>query len=96
MTIDLPTFRAQYPEFSKASDALVTARLADAVLRTPSDIWGDKTETGTFLLTAHLLALGPNGRDLRKGEKPGDSPYWRERNRMAITVSSGFRVAGGV
>lgn len=82
-----------FPEFASAPDALVTVRLGWATLRTPLEIWNTLQEQGIAFLTAHYLAILPNAKDMRKGEKPGDSMYLRERENLELIVSSGFRVA---
>lgn len=87
-------FKANFPEFTNASDALVQVRLDWAYERTDSTIWGDKLDQGAQWLTAHMLSLLPEAKDLRKGEKPGESMYQRERHRLNRVVSSGFRIAG--
>ena len=87
-------FKALFPEFTNAPDALVTARLAWAEARTPIDIWGAYQAEGIGWYTAHFLALLPNAKDMRKGEKPGESMYLRERQRLGLVLSSGFRTAG--
>lgn len=87
-------FKALFPEFSKASDDLVEARLTWAADRTPEDIWGDLRDQGIAWYAAHFLALLPAAKDMRKGEKPGESMYLRERQRLAKIVSSGYRSTG--
>lgn len=87
-------FKALFPEFNNAPDALVESRIAWATSRTPADIWGDDQDQGIAWYAAHFLALLPAAKDMRKGEKPGESMYLRERQRMNAIVSSGFRVAG--
>lgn len=87
-------FKATFPEFANAPDALVTSRLAWALARTPLDIWGAYQAEGVAWYCAHFLALLPNAKDMRKGEKPGESMYLRERQRLGLTLSSGFRTAG--
>ena len=86
-------FRAIFPAFSRASDALIEERLAQAERRTPGAIWGDLQEDGVKYLAAHLLALEPQARDLAKGERFGESAYGRERLFLETIVSSGHRVA---
>ena len=88
------TFRVIFPEFSRASDALVSSRIAMAEARTPLDIWGDLRPQGLAWLAAHLLAMAPEAKDMRKGEKPGETMYKGQRDHLALVVSSGFRVAG--
>lgn len=87
-------FRDLFPEFSKASDTLIESRISWAEDRTPSDIWGDKQTQGIAWLAAHFLCLLPEAKDLRKGEKPGETPYGRERARLNRIVSSGYRAVG--
>ena len=82
-----------FPEFANAPDPLVTVRIGWATLRTPIEIWNALQEQGIAFLTAHYLAILPNAKDMRKGEKPGESMYLRERQNLELMVSSGFRVA---
>lgn len=86
-------FRARFPAFSRASDPLISDRLDTAERRTPVAIWGALQEDGVKYLTAHLLTLEPEARDLAKGERPGESVYLRERQILERIVSSGHRVA---
>ena len=87
-------FKVLFPEFAGAPDALVTPRLAWAEERTPSGIWGDKQEQGIAWMVAHWLCLLPGSEDMRKGERPGETLYGRERARLNKIVSSGYRTAG--
>jgi len=87
-------FKALFPEFDGASDALVQGRLTWAEERTPAGIWGDKEDQGVAWLAAHFLCLLPGSEDMRKGEKPGETMYGRERARLNKIVASGFRQAG--
>lgn len=87
-------FKALFAEFSGASDTLVQSRLTWAEDRTPADVWGDKRDQGIAWMCAHFLCLLPEAEDLRKDEKPGETMYGRERERLNKIVSSGFRTAG--
>lgn len=89
-------FKALFPEFANAPDALVDSRIAWAASRTPSATWGDLYEQGLAFLVAHFLAELPAGKDMRKGEKPGETMYLAERQRLARIVgsSSATRLAG--
>lgn len=97
-------FRAIFPEFTGATDALIQTRIRWAENRTPVDIWGEAgadpvaaptlRDQGVATYAAHFLALLPEAKPMRKGEKPGESMYWRERQRLNLIVSSGYRTAG--
>lgn len=87
-------FRVIFPEFAKASDALISSRIAMAGARTPADVWNILEAQGIAWLTAALLVNDPAAKDMRKGEKAGDSSYARERRFLETVVSSGFRTAG--
>lgn len=82
--------------FGSTADPVIELRLSIAEARTPADIWTDATlrNAGVLYLAAHLIAIEPGGRDMRKGEKPGESQYLRERETLERIVSSGYRVAG--
>jgi len=93
--ITVADFRARFPEFAPGpDDATVQAALDAAYLRTPSDVWGVKQDDGAAYLAAHLLALAPQARDMRIGKDARITLYMDERDRMARTVASGFRVTG--
>ncbi len=96
MALDLKRFRMEYPEYDKAPDTVVSTILARASTRTPADIWGTLEDEGHGLLTAHLLALRPEGKEMRLklGDGTLSSIYWPERHRLAQLVASGFRVTG--
>jgi len=95
MALDLKTFRAEYPEFHKAPDVVVVRVLAHAARRTPANIWGDLEDEGHGLLTAHLLAMRPEGKEMRlEGRDRKDSIYGIERQHLNRIVASGFRVTG--
>ncbi len=89
-------FKILFPEFVNAPTALVESRIAWATTRTPAAVWGDYQEQGIGFLAAHFLALLPNAKDMRKGEKPGETMYLAERERLARIVgsSAATRLAG--
>ena len=92
MALTLADFREEYPEFDRASDALVQKLLDRAEERTPPDIWGELEDQGHGLLAAHLLTLRPEAKEMRL--ESGKSTYQEERELLARTVASGFRVTG--
>ena len=89
-------FRALFPEFANAPDALIESRIAWAVARTPESVWGDHLEHGIAFMAAHFLAMLPEAKAMRKGEKPGETMYLAERKRLARLVGSAaaYRTAG--
>ena len=84
--------RATFAEFADAPSALVTARVQEALTRTPEDVWGDDHAIGVLYLAAHLLALSPGGEKMRIDNVT--TIYGNTRRSMARAVASGFRVAG--
>lgn len=94
MTISRADFLAEFAEFSGASTALVDAKLAAALIRTPDSIWDDLQDEGIKYLTAHLLALSPFARELKLVQDDGTTIYSKQRAELESIVSSGFRVTG--
>lgn len=92
MALDRATFLTLYPEFTRTPTAIVDAELAAASLRTPADVWGDLEDHGHGLLTAHLLCLRPEGREMRL--EGAGSIYMEARRTLNRIVASGFRVTG--
>jgi hypothetical protein len=84
-------FFLDFPEFVGASAVTLQKRIDWATDRTDAAIWDVKTEQGIAWMTAHFMALLPEAKDMRMGEKPGESMYGRERSRLNKIVSSGFR-----
>ena len=81
----LADFRALFPEFDTASDALVTAKLTEAESNT-SDTWQSDSLREEFigLRTAHALNTSPSGRNARIDPRSGvKSPYY-ERMRAIM------------
>lgn len=92
MALALATFRTRFPEFAPAADALVEACLAEALTQTPSDVWGDKADAAQGLLTGHLLALSPFGRNAKLSSEKGESTYGKRRAAMQRALALGCRV----
>lgn len=92
MALALATFRTRFPEFAPAADALVEACLAEALLQTPSDVWGTKADAAQGMLTAHLLAISPYGRTAKLVSAKGESTYGQRRQAMTRALAAGCRV----
>ena len=105
MAIDLPTFRALYPEFAQAPDTLVQGKLNEATQLVPAFVWNcnndptrDLTQQATFLYCAHFLYESPFARHMAStdtedgaGHRP-TSPYLKRLRTLQRIVTSGYRV----
>ncbi len=89
MAWDAASFKVRWPEFIPTADAVVTATLADAVLRVDDRLFGDSTDAAVGLLTAHLLAISPFGQQNRMVSDDGDTTYNREFKRMSKNATGG-------
>ena len=85
---------ARFPEFTGTATALIDLKLAEAYRRTTEAVWGDLQDDGAAYLTAHLLALTPDARDMRVGKDKLSTIYQQAREDLEKIVSSGFRVTG--
>ncbi len=94
MAVTVESFRTEFVEFRSTPTPLVQAKLAQALLRTPVNIWGAKQDAGVSYLAAHLIAMSPGGEEMRLDKKKGTTLYQLERRRLSRTVASGFRTAG--
>ena len=94
MTISRADFLVEFAEFTGAENALVDAKLAAALLRTPESIWDDLQDEGIKYLAAHMLALSPFARELKLVQDDGQTIYGKQRAELESIVSSGFRVTG--
>ena len=91
--MEIPTFRARFPEFARSSDALVSAVLEEAVVRAGGEGTGYQ-DRKVLYLAAHLLAVSPAGRELRTTPattQAGDetTPYWREYSDLCRMEGAG-------
>ncbi len=75
-------FKAAYVVFADLDDTQVQPHLDAAARRTPEGVWGDRAEDGHGLLTAHLIAISPLGRDARLKSDDGETTWGMERRRM--------------
>ncbi len=89
--MDLSAFRIKFPEFESAGDPFVQAFLDTAEARVDADVWGAITDEGHGLLTAHLLALAPNGQFSRLQSAKGETTYGTEHKRLEKLVACGIR-----
>jgi hypothetical protein len=100
MAVTAASFKALYPEFGDAPDALIEGKLAEAVLMCPDRMWGDLADQGVGLYTAQYLYESPYARHMarvdqgndRQGVRSDASPYNDRLRRLVQQVASGSRV----
>lgn len=84
-------FKACYPEFAAASDALVAQKVAEAASEMNETTWGGKYTRALMLSTANLMALTPEGERMRR--KDGTTVYAdRLRKLLRATMALKGRV----
>lgn len=90
--MDLTTFRARFPEFSRAGDAYVQGFLTSATARVDEDAFGETLATEAIgWLAAHLMAVTPAGITAGMSTR-GDSPYMRQYERICREALGGPQV----
>jgi hypothetical protein len=89
--VTVQEFKAQFPEFANADDALVSAFLDSATLRCPVGVWGTLADEGVKWTAASLLAQSPMARSMELAAD-GTSVYDGELVRLKRTVTAGGRV----
>lgn len=85
-------FKAEYPEFEDAPDALVEAKLNQAGLELDATIWGVRAATAVSLLGAHKLACSPFARAMKLVLKTGDTYYLQEYKRLQVATCAALRL----
>lgn len=94
MSMSLATFRVEFPEFVGVGDALVEAKLANALARTDVTGFGDDADAAQGLYAAHLLAIAPGGQTSRQeGSDKSSTTYLDEWKRLARARFGGPRLA---
>lgn len=88
--LDLAQFRAEYPFFASASDELVAAALSKAAQRIGA-AWGELENQGHGLLTAHILAIAPEGLSARLEDDKTKTTYIGEYLQLRDVVAIGLR-----
>ena len=82
-------FLTYYPEFAETDVGLVNKKLDEAKSRISKEAWGTIYNEGVFALTAHLLAISPEGENLRLRKDNNETIYWAEFRRMNKTIQFG-------
>ncbi len=83
---DEANFRLRF-KHAPEDRSLVETVLADAAVRTPVDVWGDRTREAHGYLAAHMLAMDVHGRDARLKQDDGQSSYGKMRERLEAELA---------
>lgn len=94
MTWTAASFKARYPEFATASDALVTASLADAAAYVDASLAPVDADRGIGLKAADILALSPFGQTARMQSKDGSTTYGNQFAEWVRNRAGGPWIAG--
>lgn len=94
MTWDAASFKARYVEFDSASDALVTAALAEAIPYVDPALFPNDTDRAVGLKAADILALSPFGQNARLQAKDGTTTYGKQFDDLVRIRAGGPWVAG--
>lgn len=89
----LAEFKASFPEFRSAPDALVTLKMTDAAESTSVAVWGATYDKGIYYRTADLLAKSPFGRKMGLVNKDGTTAYSADLRRLEELVTVGYRTS---
>lgn len=89
MALSLETFLERFPEFDKTTEALVEAKLAEALLQIHAPTWGDKADLGQGYLAAAMLAQSQRGLNSRLQSDQNRSTYQDQFDRLRSSVAYG-------
>lgn len=85
--ITVQQFRARGREFTGAPLEMISEALADAAVEIDPAVWGRYQDRGHYNLAAHLLCIGPYGKQAKATlEKGGTTSYEREYLRLKKIV----------
>jgi len=87
------SFKAAFPEFEAAADALVTTKLAAARLQLDTSTWGTRYDEGVMWLTAILLSSSPYGENARLSDNKSKTVYHENYTRLRNIVTVAIRNA---
>lgn len=92
--LDAARFKARFYAFRNAPDSLVNEKLAEAYGIVSEESAGNLRDSLAGNYAAHLLAMEPEGKEVRiaTGNGGGSSTYLSEFNRIAAMVVVPIRV----
>lgn len=91
MSVTVESFRLAFPEFRETEAALIDQKILAASLRTAASSWGTMYDQAVMYLTAHLLAVAPEGELVRLKKENRVTTYelTLERMRREATIGLG-------
>jgi hypothetical protein len=93
VALDLASFRVLYPEMDRVADTLAQAKLDEAEGRIDPDYFGaGAVDQAHGLLSAHLIAISPAGRQARlvpEKAQGNSTTYYREYEAMLREFNPG-------
>jgi hypothetical protein len=90
MAVTVQRFQKSFTEFKDTEMQLIQQKLDAAILRTNATTFGDLTDQAVMLLTAHLLAISPEGEKVRLVKTSSETIYSDELNRMRREATIGL------
>lgn len=96
--VSVSEFLVFAPEFSPAEDTLISAKLAEAERRCPVTSWGDGAfrAAGIMNKAAQMLALTPQGREMKLSTDDGKTAWDDQITRMNRIAAAGLARTAGV
>lgn len=92
MAVDRTSLITRFPEFTAATEALVTACIADAELMVDRAYYGNKADMAVTWYAAHLIAINPLGEMARLDKKSDKTIYLIGFNNIKRSLGAGCRV----
>lgn len=87
--MDVATFKTNRPEFAKAATPRIQAAIDACTRRVDAVLLGSDAELAIELLTAHMLAMGPSGREARFKDISSKTVYLDEYERVILPYAAG-------
>ena len=92
MAVDRTSLITRFPEFTNATEALVTACIAEAELMVDRSYYGEKADMAVTHLAAHLVAINPLGEMARLDKKGDKTIYLISFEKIKRSLGAGCRV----
>ncbi len=94
MAVNVATFLNAFPEFRKADQEEVRAKIGFATADVAAGTWGNRADEGIMYRTAHLLSIAPQGAQARLKSENRNTPYGVQYTELQKRVAWQVRTAG--